>query len=366
MTRTLLLHALAAFSCAAPLSHTLAEVGNVVGTDRMHQARSVHTASLLPDGGVLVVGGMAGEADTLASAEVFVPGVGFREVSPLATRRAGHTATTLPNGRILIAGGLDRGTYLDSTEIYDPETRRFIAGDDLVTARSGHIAVPLADGRVLLAGGVGDGWTFLASAELYDPITGAFTATGDMAVTRESHVGARLHDGRVLVVGGHSGRRPATVVHASTELYDPIRGSFAPAASMHHPRHKHAAALLPDRRVLVVGGSDERDGAGAYAHAELYDGERDVFSPAPDMHRTRYKIADAVAVLADGGVLIAGGGDQAERYDPRSDRFELVPGGLADPRRFAVATRLADGTVLITGGYDDRGQNSATAWLYRP
>jgi hypothetical protein len=102
-----------------------------------------------------------------------------------------HTATLLPDGRVLIAGGFN-GDYLSEVEIYDPRTGGFIPIGSMTTPRMDHVAVLLENGKVLLAGGVGPGWTFLASAELYDPVTGTFAPTGDMTVARESHTITRL------------------------------------------------------------------------------------------------------------------------------------------------------------------------------
>jgi hypothetical protein len=81
------------------------------------------------------------------------------------------TATLLPDGDVLIAGGqLPGGNGSHGTDLYDPATGTFSATGNMVTGRQGHTATLLADGRVLIAGGIsiwGTGPT--SSAELYVP-----------------------------------------------------------------------------------------------------------------------------------------------------------------------------------------------------
>jgi hypothetical protein len=120
------------------------------------------------------------------------------------------------------------------------------------------------------------------------------------------------------------------------------------------PRHKAAGVTLADGRVLVVGGSDHGDFSGRYRSAELFDPSTGQFERTGDMAGSRYKISGAVVLLADGRVLVAGGARQAELYDPSAGAFTAVPADANLGYSFATATRLADGTVVVAGGYDDR------------
>jgi hypothetical protein len=144
---------------------------------------------------------------------------------------------------------------------------------------------------------------------------------------------------------------------------DLATGEFQPTGNMTVPRHKHAATLLPDGRVLIIGGSDSRDYRGRYMTTEIYDPSTGEFSAGPDMQWQRHKIRDAVAVLPSGTVLVAGGALRPEIYGPADRVFVPVEGELSGPQMFATATLLPNGEVLVLGGYDDRIKSSALAWL---
>lgn len=341
------------------------DAGAINAVRSMTTQRAAHTATLLPDGKVLVAGGFAGDENSLASAEVFDPATNtFVAAGNMNATRAGHTATLLPNGKVLIAGGYN-GSYLASAELYDPTAHTFMTTGSMGAARSGHVATLLNNGKVLLAGGVGTGWTFLADAELYDPTTNAFTVTGGMTTARESHTATLLKDGSVLITGGHKGRRPAITIYSSSEIYNPASGTFSSTGNLTVRRHKHDATLLEDGRVLIIGGSDERDGRGAYRNAEIFNPATGTFAAAGNMNAARYKLQGTAVLLKDGKVLIAGGANRAEVFDPATNTFSFAAGSLGTMRLFASATLLKNGQVLITGGYDDSQAVSANAWIYR-
>jgi hypothetical protein len=341
--------------------------GMLAETTPMAVARAAHSATALPDGRVLVAGGFT-VPGSAAGAELYDPVTSrFDPLPPMRTTRHSHTATLMPDGRVLLVGGYGTGnTALATAEWFDPATRRFTPAGALTQPRAGHVAVLLADGRVMLAGGVGPGWTFLATAELFDPVAGTFARTGAMGTARESHVGVRLDDGRVLVVGGHRGRRADIVLHASAELYDPDTGTFTPTGAMRIRRHKHDAVRLPDGRVLVTGGTDERDSRGIHDTSELYDPGTGTFAEGGRLQRGRYKHAGSSLVLPTGMVLIGGGASRAELHDPRRRRSQLVEGRVALAGQFAAVAPLPDGGALITGGYGGGTGPRSTAWRYRP
>ena len=180
---------------------------------------------------------------------------------------------------------------------------------------------------------------------------------------RTAHVAAHLADGQVLITGGST--REGEVV-ASAEVYNPRTSKFSRTGEMKVVRHKHGAAPLPDGRVLNVGGSDASESEGRYASAEVYDNDRGVFSATAPMAAERFKLPDALVTLRNGSVIVAGGDERVEVYEPRSKAFRTVEGELGAAWAFSTATLLLDGRVLIAGGYDPDIRLTASAWVYRP
>ncbi|HEX5441786.1 MAG TPA: kelch repeat-containing protein [Ktedonobacterales bacterium] len=346
--------------------------GRIASTARMSVQRADHTATLLPNGTVLIAGGCTGDSceptDLSKSTEVYDPATGqFRRSGDMLTLRSGdHTATLLPSGKVLIAGGWSGNTPTANAELYDPVSRTFALTGAMTALRAGQTATLLDNGRVLFTGGY-DGSQRLASAEVYDPQTGAFSVTGTMITARSEHAAARLLDGRVLIIGGSKDR---TTVQASAEIYDPATGRFARTGDMTVVRHKHAAVTLPDGRVLVIGGSDGSDSEGfnlgRYASTEIYDPARGAFTASATMSAARYKLPTAVAQLASGDVLVAGDSPRAEVYDVRAGGFRLADGSLGASWSFTTVTPLRDGTALIVGGYDTGIHLTPRAWIFHP
>jgi hypothetical protein len=252
--------------------------GTWTTTGSMTTPRFGQTATPLPDGEVLVVGGwgVGGNHGTpaVATAELYDPRSGtWTGTGSMTTPRAGGAATLLRNGTVLVAGGTNRsGDPLASAELYDPATGTWSSTGSMRTTRIGHTVTPLPDGKVLVAGGSVGGGLFggppLASAELYDPRTGAWTATGTMTTPRASQTATLLLDGRVLVVGGGVDVNTAL----TAELYNPGMGAWTATVSMVKGPGAYAATLLPDGKVLVMNGADPNDTAGVTPDAfELYD-----------------------------------------------------------------------------------------------
>ena len=244
--------------------------GTFKGGGSMVVARGWHTATLLQDGRVLLVGGAAvgGQhyafGQGLQSAEIYNPITGtFTSTGNLPLPLYDHTATLLSNGRVLITGGMNAtDPYLTfaiaAAEIYDPATGVFTTIGSMHDARARHSATLLANGRVLITGGSG-----LATAEIFDPATNSFSRINDMGRARERHTATLLSDGSVLIAGGGSGYEN----DPTAEIYDPATASFITTGSMETGRYGHTATLLKNGAVLVAGAVQGRS---FLATAELY------------------------------------------------------------------------------------------------
>ncbi|QYO66746.1 kelch repeat-containing protein [Leptolyngbya sp. 7M] len=131
-------------------------------------------------------------------------------------------------------------------------------------------------------------------------------------------------------------------------------------------RHKHDAVLIKDGRVLIIGGSNERDSAGKYRSVEAFDPAKNKFSGVGEMKMERFKHIGTSILLPNGKILIAGGADRAELFDPETGRSELAEGKLSGYSSFSTATLMKEGGVLITGGYNDQIAVGATAYVFVP
>lgn len=282
----------------------------------------------------------------------------------MTTARAEHTATLLPNGKVLIAGGATEGFQpLASAELYDPSTGTFSPAGDMTAPRSAHTATLLANGKVLIMGGaqsqsaVMSGWAANGvSAELYDPSTGSFTATGSM-LSGGHAVSTLLPDGRVLVAKDGN----------SAEIYDPAAGTFTLTGAYGSATVEvDTAVLLPNGTVLVVGCT-----AGCtVGMTALFDPKTDKFNPTGSRQASSAAVVSNGTVLTDDTVLFVEGNDEArpddvEIYDPTAGAFTHI-GHTQYAHEFSTATRLPDGSVLIAGGQLAGGTGNPAVELYAP
>jgi len=350
--------------------------GTFTVTGAMTTPRVWHTATLLNNGKVLIAGGESdfnligpgqygflAPQSVLATAELYDPVSGtFARTGDMTAPRYCHTATLLPDGRVLIAGGYSTpqaGVPTNTAEIYDPSTGSFAATGNMISGHGCQQANLLFDGRVLIVGGSGAG-NPAPNAELYDPAGGTFASAGAYASdtsgfnTCQGGVSTVLSDGKVLIV----------LESASAEIFDPAAGSFTATANVGSPQvfppygidfndGLPTATLLLNGKVLLAGGGDD---SGIHANAELYDASTGAFTATGAM--TTGRDGQTATLLPDGTVLMAGGylygpGDvtlaSTELYDPARDAF-TPSGNMTTPRGGGqTATLLTDGRVLIAG-----------------
>jgi N-acetylneuraminic acid mutarotase len=182
----------------------------------------------------------------------------FAYTGSLNTARYNHTATLLPNGEVLVVGGLGVNgvsASLASAELYDPQKGKWTTTGSMSVGRTGLTATLLPNGLVLVAGGSDYYVNCYATAELYNPATGQWTLTGSMSQPRCLHSATLLSNGGVLVSGGvnslYDYSRPTV---SAAEIYNPNTGTWTPTGSLNSSRADAATSLLQNGKVLTAGG----------------------------------------------------------------------------------------------------------------
>lgn len=369
----------------------------------MASAHLFHTATLLTNGKVLVVGG-----DGSTSAELYDPTSDSWSSAGVIPERFHHTATRLPDGRVLIAGGYDSNEYtVDTAAIYDPTSNSWHDVDPMAAVHGHHDAFLLADGSVLIVGGesmssaperfnpvsetwsgvpfpptqsgfptaagladgrvlLGGGFGFiptppfqklLRDSAIYDPTTNTWASVAPSIQARGYGTAVTLANGKVVVLGGL-----ATL--PSVEIYEVGSDSWTSPQAISEGGAFHGASTLDDGRVLVTGGVSWESLTGIAA-AHLYDPISGLWTQAASMVTARS--LHTSTTLASGKVLVAGGRPSTlascELYNPLSNAWE--PAMAMNQARYQhTATRLQDGRVLVAGGLS--GTRLATAEIYNP
>jgi hypothetical protein len=343
------------FTVAVDGGGTLKLVG-FGATASMSVERSFQTATRLNDGKVLIAGGYNKQGQPLGTGETYDPitNTFTPTANNMPNKAVGHSATLLPNGQVLVVGGGN-----SSSQIYNPVTRQWSSGGGS-GQRNFHSATLLATGKVLIAGGSDNSGKTMNTAILYDPATGVFTATGNMVSARDYHTATLLGSGKVLIAGGRTNSGNGYISLNTAELYDPATGIFTlVAGTMTTPRAGHAVAALPNGTVLVAGGSN---GTVQVSSADIYD-PASGFTATGSMGTSRQYLT---ATALGGNVLVTGGLSGSTRLQSS----EVYSGAFAAnanmtaPRAGHTATLLLDGRVLITGGQGSAGTSVATAELF--
>jgi WD40 repeat protein len=268
----------------------------------------------------------------------------------------------LPNGRALLVGGADQNvTSLASAELYDPGVGTWSYAASMNVPRRQPAVVALKSGKVLVAAGANgppDGNRFLASAELYDPATNQWTFTGSMHVAREIGGAVLLHDGRALVAGGEG---PWNTPGNTAEIYDPTTGQWTLTAPMPYGWFGGASMLvLPNGKVLAAGGSN----SSIISTAIIYDPAQGTWSYTGSMSEARSQ--GSIALLGNGKVLVAGGNgangkdlQTSELYDPTTGQWSQGPIMLVTHNAPNELSRLANGDMLMVGACPAVTHNTA-------
>ncbi len=364
-------------------------------TNTMNDARLNFSATLMPDGSVLACGGYGngtetdGETYVLSSCESFQQATGlWTYAAPLNLARTIHTATLLPDGTVLITGGVNAaGAYLPSAELYKNGVWTVLSS--AMTSGRGFHTSTLLNGpngpEVLLAGGISSSgtpgnyvYTYRQDADLYNVGTGTFAAAAiSMVSIHAGHTATLLPNGTVLIAGGVNGPRSTTTISKLAEVFVHTSGAgaFSATSPMNTARQEAAATVLPSGNVLVSGGqvSLNLDGRNVLEYGAPWT---EIYTPtgttsgawADGGQMTANHSFHTSTLLPSGEVAIYGGTDSADNI---SGTLELwTDAGFAagtvensNGESSQEAVLLPSGRVLIAGGVQDGGTVLNTATL---
>ncbi len=370
------------FSFALLLSAGALAQGKVSPAPALKDARQHHTATLLLDGRVLVVGGRGADGlSTLASCELFDPKKSrWSTCAPLAVARSHHAATALEDGRLLVTGGTthesiegqNRFVALGSVELYDPKKNAWTTLAPMTDARNGHTATLLLDGTVLVVGGAREQRQHLTSVERFDPKTNTWKVEKPLDLARWLHAAVRTSEGDVVVVGGRSnagqqGKGPGVSI-AEVERFEVKSGTWQTLPPMSEPRQRTAViAEATAGGVIVIGGQTALSSTN---YAEVWTPGLTEWKPF-DNHLSMSLSSHTGTRLPSGDLVVIGGEPpnsvdttRVQRWRSESKQWCLA-GELADGRKMHTATLLNDGRVLVVGGTSS-GLPERSAELWAP
>ena len=297
------------------------------------RGRDNYVAIKLNDGRTLFAGGADDEGRAIKRAELFDPALNkFRATGPMIVPRCGPTATLLPNGGVLIAGGAtcsEEPAPIRTLELFQPSSASFHYAADLNFPRFDLKTLLLNNGRVLIAQGYSQSHQLIAPAEMFDPKDAIVQPAGSMMVPRCFGSETQLPGGQVLIAGGVKCDEPEREAINAAEIFDP-RGEFGRVGTMSVARVCHAATLMKNGKVLIAGGASALSNGVALDSAEIYDPAKSSFSRTGSM--TKARACPTATLRNDGTVLIKGGQSEngiaapvdltdSEIYDPNTGKF---------------------------------------------
>gem|GEM_PF-658207 len=396
------------WASAAPLPHQLMR----------------HTATLLADGKVFVVGGTdnISSAACLTNTALYDPATDtWTATATMTTGRCFHTATLLGDGRVVVIGGRTQNSGADTTnnytatvEIYDPTTNSWSAGNSLPAARAYHRAVLLTNSKIFVAGGINSSGGIAITA-LYNPSGNSWSSGPTLSPYRKLPSATLLGNGLVALVGGENSGTALT----NTTLYNPDTNTLSEGAALPAGRYLHSATALGNNLIIAGGSSisanlfqdsliynstanqwqafanlkgfrSEHAAVIAGKYLVLLGGTTGIYAYSP-LHTTAEKLdvsaflwknetpmtvsrfIPVASALKNGKVMIAGGVTTSpsfgyllstEIFDPVTNQWTAGP-DLPGPRARATGTLLNNGKVLVVGGQDNAAILSSTV-IYDP
>jgi len=308
------------------------------------------------------------------SVEVLFPGAnGFVGSSPLNKARTWRPLVIAEGSHILVVGGCCEGTQFTS-EVFSTESEAWTILQTFSTKhRNNYTATNLGNGKVLVVGGQNGGWDSIPTIidpqtrEIFDTEPLNFVVTGSVLLPpdccsrdRVLHTATLLDDSSVLITGGSvSGGNGST---ARVERYFPTADDWVIATEMSLARQAHSATLIPNGKIFVVGGRrDKSRGQASLGSTAFYDPVSDIWTDGPNLNFPRH--SHAAILLANGKLAVIGGCrtdlcnkasdliSAIEIWDPESNRWS-VDADLIYPRAMPVVLDFAPNQFIVIG---DRG-----------
>lgn len=353
-------------------------------------ARQGHTLSMQPDGNAVVMGGDEpdgfGGLTALDTIEIYDTDTQEFSLGPvtLTHPRSVHTATTLADGRILLLGGDDAtDTVRNTGEIYDPVSGTITPITPMSSPRTQHTATLLADGRVFVAGGsslfdlndlLGSLAQATKSTEIYDPVSDTWTNGPNLPISDDGVIGhsaSLLPNGQVLITGGVVVAvlfgLPIPSFSADVHRYDPSGNLYAITPSISVARVYHGQMTLPDGRVLIAGGADGDFIAmtfSALANCDIYDPNTNTWTAAaplahprayPNLFDTGTQVAIVSGISAVDIAMGSGTPEQIVELAPYAATGWTDSGTTLLPRQVARVVPIENGARLLIVGTGDNG-----------
>lgn len=297
------------------------ETGKFTISGSMNQLRNDYTATLLKNGKVLIIGGInsgrsvnasnikIGMPISIADTELYDPETQqFKYSGKMVIPRQQHTAVLLPDGNVLVAGGVSYTVsnnkwshkLLSSAEIYDVKTGKFRPTGNMNWPRRFFSAVLLKNGKVLITGGKSDDEDVLYAAEIYDPKTETFTMTNGLNIARMNHNSIALPNGNAVIIGGQTkndGLKIPEIYNIQTKQFEKIKMEIG-----------NNAIMLPDGKIFYASGGIE----GSFFAptkitniSEICDMEKFICTDVGKLKEYRY--AHTAVLLNNDKVLVIGG-----------------------------------------------------------
>lgn len=284
------------------------------------RGRENYVRMQLNDGRVVFAGGADENGRPIKRAEIFDPSTNkLRPTGAMVAPRCGPTATMLPNGSVLVAGGAtcsDEPAPIATLEVFDPASGTFHAAVDLMYPRFDLNAMLLKNGKVLIAQGYDAAHNLVGPAEIFDPVLAIVQRGGSMMTPRCFGSETQLPSGQILIVGGVRCDEPEREAINAAEIYD-LAGQFGRVGAMSIARVCHSATVMKNGKVLIAGGASALASGIALNSAEIYDPAKATFSPTGSM--TKARACPTAIARDDGTVVVKGGHSQSAPDAPPTD-----------------------------------------------